>query len=1362
MRGMSIGCVLLSVIISAGAWGAIGEMPIIPRIPRITDAPKIDGKFDDPCWSNAVVWKDFSLPGKKDAPAKAAQAMACFDEQALYLAVRCAEPDPAKIRAKITTRGGQVWTDDCIEIWIRSGGSQSDLDQFIVNSIGTQEEHRQRGSKTGDAPAKWQVATTTTADAWQAEYRISAADLGLDKLQRGDVLEIKIGREDFTLPQSVASVWPAGVPYSPLEGYAAVALGNANLLASPDFVDLKPWGVPPETQKLMKAGKDGTAPTLGIDTPAGQGWRLDQYLKLRPNSRYRLSADVRSPNGITMRIRTRSDGATSDQRTDQRVPASKDYQHQSMMFSTASDGQISVSLWADASKEAASYAVRDLALIRVPAGEPMTFGPAVPVHAGADPLLIQKLRVTDARVMRGFVGAPVDGTVRSGGWDGVVWEYPQPHSNSGVVYAYRNNDGFHATFAADLGFNAVVVRGGIKAKLVADASQYDDPASGKLITSFPGQAQESRAYFEQPVKAKTISFFDVSDGALADCSFFRVQPAPANVKPGLTMTAVAQGRAPVPTPLIARYLALRFRSDERTIYRLDGSDTPYKPDMIKPPAGKAVHLIAEPFTQEHALGAIGLDFTVQGQSADLPFTVRIQDPLNPHLELHGADYTLDTAGRARIVCDFADQIVPAGRALWVTLRFEQPVTLADVQVQLYIMPRQQALPEALEYRKFLLKSFYSPISEARPWNGFSRQDDIDRYLAQGREEGGDRGIYNLLRPYVAEILDTLDQCRALDPDGKDPIVRQYYQWIYRSILRRSPEGMPPFPTQFAKIDGVPEWAALLHQAWMQARAVPKWWIDNREVATGEFGGEVGDDSDMYQNYAPFPFFERDGVAGELLDAGARIAALAEKQNLENGLNINATDPLHAYEEAINHLALMAYWNYGDPVYLERCMVNAANTEKALTVKTGKGHRHFKNETCGAIDLKMNREVTGEDGSHFLMWHPALVAGLYNHNPRIIQMLREWGDGWMEHQQPGQYASGVALPADVSKSTSANQPFPGLYGFAGSMFVGIADLTGDAKYVKPYLDFWAQGNSEAGSNLHAPELLQMGMATPDKTAVALKGRWNAALYQGGDKTEFVDAIRKDIEELQRFQHMYTTVECFTDRVFLYPAINPAIAYTGGYTTRNKLNLNYAVSWDGFGTEYAALVTSATASHLKVLLCNVSDKPIKGQAAIWRLAHGEYEMTFGPDANGDDQIDKTEIQVKREIRRGDRLDLALPAKTVYVLELKQTAELDDLSTRPDLAISPLDLKRDGGRISAKVHNIGGGDAAQVVVALVDANGKEVKRQTLPALAAPLDLVPKMVDFTFDGVPETAAGWSIVIDPDQQVPEIYEGNNRLIIAK
>jgi hypothetical protein len=57
----------------------------------------------------------------------------------------------------------------------------------------------------------------------------------------------------------------------------------------------------------------------------------------------------------------------------------------------------------------------------------------------------------------------------------------------------------------------------------------------------------------------------------------------------------------------------------------------------------------------------------------------------------------------------------------------------------------------------------------------------------------------------------------------------------------------PFEPEIDSVPGAPEWAIVARQAWLTARAVPEWWLEHRLAPTGEFGGEVGDDSDMYQN-----------------------------------------------------------------------------------------------------------------------------------------------------------------------------------------------------------------------------------------------------------------------------------------------------------------------------------------------------------------------------------------------------------------------------------------------------------------------------------------------------------------------------------
>ena len=52
----------------------------------------------------------------------------------------------------------------------------------------------------------------------------------------------------------------------------------------------------------------------------------------------------------------------------------------------------------------------------------------------------------------------------------------------------------------------------------------------------------------------------------------------------------------------------------------------------------------------------------------------------------------------------------------------------------------------------------------------------------------------------------------------------------------------------------------------------------------------------------------------------------------------------------------------------------------------------------------------------------------------------------------------------------------------------------------------------------------------------------------------------------------------------------------------------------------------------------------------------------------------------------------------------------------------------------------------------------RKSLGPLAAPVDLVPKRVRFTLPLPEPPAAGWRLVLDPDNKVPEIYEGNNEV----
>jgi hypothetical protein len=1118
-------------------------------------------------------------------------------------------------------------------------------------------------------------------------------------------------------------------------GALAAEADPANLVSDPAYKDRKKWRVKKEDEAAFSSADD----CLRIQPP-GRYCALNQELKLKPLSTYRLSAEAQAAGSATIRVRARQADQKKGETNrgfDLKIHQSAQFAPYSIRFKTGPDGEASLIIGVTENSGTGIILIRNLKVVPDTVSE--STGKAVPIPTGDTPTVITKLRVTDCRAVRGFIGAPVDGSLKSGKWNGDHWEYNDDGAGAGVGYDWHDNDGLHVTFADDRGFNAVVVRGGIKATLLRDCSNYGDSSSGVSVYDFPGATENSRAWFDKLVKTQRVNFFNVADGRIADCSFFRVTRDLGDLNK--TQELKLTEKPYVANDAIAKHLADRFAGSTGNIFSAATEGT----GTLTLKARQLVHFVSLPLASETPLAAIGLSGRINGSAT---FTFSIQDPLNPRLELFGADCEIDKAGGFHIVADFPDQIVPKGAALWITLRFDADVTLENPVLELFTTTREKAAPEALEHRKFLLKNFYSAMSEARPWNGFWRPDDVEKFFAKNNEYA----------PWVREIFDTLDQCRAIDKEGKDDIVRQYYQWIYRNILRKSKDGTPPFPTRFDSIDGVPEWAVLAHQAWMQAREVPAWWIENRMTPNGELGGEVGDDTDMFGNYAMFPLFESDGIGALVRDAAARLATTAEQSTLENGINKRTMDPLHAYEEGLNHEAQMLWWFYGDPIYTERCMA-AAKCMEALTVLTPKGHRHFKSQECGAADLRMNRKADVDGQAHPQMWHPALELAWYNRNPLVMKMLREYGDGWLEHQAPGKYAHAVDVATETATETS-DEPFTGGYSAQCSLHTMLADLTGDSKYIQPLHDYIAAGKNGQNAHRYLPELLQMEMLKAPEASFkdALSQSWPAQLYLHGDKKLLIDALKRDIEELQRFKHMYTTVECFTDRVFLYALVNPAIAYTGGFATRNKINQMHAVSWEGLGTDYAALVLQASPTHLKVLVCNLADKPLAGAMKVWRLQHGKYRLTIGTDKDGDDNADAQGLETEsHELMRASAIDLKLPKKGVYVLELTQTEKLDDIFQHADLAIQKDELRIENGKLSGLVHNIGAKEVENVELALLDAAGKVVLKKSLGKLPAPLDLIPKTVSFELD-IPADTHGWHVSVNAEKSVPEIYYGNNSL----
>jgi hypothetical protein len=780
-------------------------------------------------------------------------------------------------------------------------------------------------------------------------------------------------------------------------------------------------------------------------------------------------------------------------------------------------------------------------------------------------------------------------------------------------------------------------------------------------------------------------------------------------------------------------------------------------------AGRAVHFITPPFEEVIGLASIAIDARITGPSEAFSLTVVVQDPLDPRLDLTCVPLALQKEGRLQLLLDIPDQVLLAGSHVWLTLRADREVRVSGPdggapQIRLRFVPRDKALPEALAWRKLLLKSFFSLLSEPRPWGGYRRN--------MSREEFYESSRYAQQCP---ELFMTIDQCHALAP--ADDTVRQYREWVYLRHLDRISEVSPP-P---APPDGVPAWAWYPRLAWLETRRIAEWWLDERLVATGEFGGRVGDDSDFYQQFTDFPFFETDGVAGRMKDAAAWMAELAQAENLRGGINRNATDALHAYEEGINHLALMARWFYGDPIYLERCMESARNMEK-LTIVTEDGRRHFRDtERMGARDTDRPSKPAVEGHAAPLMWHTALQVAEYNRNPRALRTLREWADSWLRFQEPGRWATAVEVLTGKVVAASKNRPLYGGYRTQGSVFTWLFSLTGDKKYIDPFLHFYRQGQAPYPASTYCADVyVHCGLAGLDSETAKKVARSNAAawLYVTGDPKPLIEetigrprstgqAI-SDLYSAQRWRDMYTKTHQFTDRIFPSILQNGSIAYLGGYCRRNKFNPSLAVGWEGFGTLYSTLVLKNRPDRLKVAVYSFADRTMPGRMRVWLLEHGNYTITMGRDSDGDMEIDSVKTEKTEDLSRADAIELSLQPGQVTIVEIEQAERLDSIYDRPDLAVTAREVAVNGQSVTATVHNIGAMDVKDVVVTVVDDEGKTLARKSLGPLAAPLDLVPRRTSVTLPLSRIPPGGSRLLVDPEDTVPEIYEGNNAVALDR
>jgi hypothetical protein len=806
---------------------------------------------------------------------------------------------------------------------------------------------------------------------------------------------------------------------------------------------------------------------------------------------------------------------------------------------------------------------------------------------------------------------------------------------------------------------------------------------------------------------------------------------------------------------LSTFVKGRYAAGERTTVAALPAGAPIKPRMADAgPNQPIVHvLIPADFRLARPGGPVGkyqygwqgADLGLDGIAIDIPalkvkptqgelfpLNIKVKDPLWPGRDLLDVNVSVKPGEARTVFLDTRDRILPEGWSLYLAIAgagtdFDAKA-LDGMAVRLKFKSADDAKAEHVADR----------LAQARDNLAFLVEEhDVSKRLAR----------YARLDLELSDLL-------KVDPKNR------HGREMWAELNPEQPGPAVTVPTAPA---GVPKWAFLQVEDLKRVRKFIEWWIDNRQVPYGDFGGGISDDNDLTQQWPPL------ALMGDIPDKttaslNALLDAAYRNDMLPLGLGKIKTDELHSYEEAINLKAEAMYTSFGDPRIVERLM-ETARAYPTVMHKAEDGHVHVVSRYFSATDVSRDGPWGWSHPYSYLILHPGMVLADFNGDPTIRKLIIDLADGHLAHGK--QDPDGTwRYPEDIHAATGQSRGELTGKGrgnvSAIQIFWAAWRWTGDEKYLRPLKGEIAHQGGRGIEELNSDVIDMLGIrdqATPIIKAQIAKGSDDPfLLYEAwrstGDTAYLEKAYGDEITTAEQRMWMVTEAHWWSDRVELSSAILQRSRLGAMAVARNQMFPGALVSWR-FDTPTAAedvgILVTGGQKNFKVTGYNLTGQPLHAVMTGWDIAAGRWSVTRAVEDAGEAA---TSVAFERTVG----LDMTFaPGKTTTWEFTLQTPAATTVTERPDLGIGRDDVKATRSGLTVTVHSLGAKPAPASVVVVEDASGSELARTTTPALPAPLDLKPKTVQVTLK------AGWKpgyrVRILTPAGAPEITQLNNTVI---
>lgn len=702
----------------------------------------------------------------------------------------------------------------------------------------------------------------------------------------------------------------------------------------------------------------------------------------------------------------------------------------------------------------------------------------------------------------------------------------------------------------------------------------------------------------------------------------------------------------------------------------------------------------------------------------IALNIRVKDPIWPGRDMIDVSVSVRPGEARTLWLDTRDRIL-TDDSLYLTIASSAfdfgAKSLDGMNVRLVFKDRDAARAEHIADRFGQVKDNW----------GFL----VEEHTASQRE-----GLYRRLLGDVSDLL-------RVDPDNLEG--RRYW-----ADIGYAAEKMPPVPAPVIP-EGVPAWAWLQLQDLKLTRQFVDWWIDNRQVPYGDFGGGISDDTDLAEQW---PGLALMGVEPDKINASLRALSDAVYKNgmRVNGLGYITTDELHAYEEGLNSDAERLYLNWGEPKAIERLMATVKALQGVILVNPA-GHMHFASNWYGGRKIYREGAWEWQKPYSFTVMHAPILMGVYNGNPTAEGLVTGVIDGWMAHGKQG--ADGKwSYPNEINWRTDAERK-----GDGGGLNTPLQSawaawrFTGDEKYLRPI---------QARAPQIFGELNEDVLATPLGKGASGPGDFGryAAWQATGDTAPLVALHTASIADKTSHMYMYTEGHWWSDRVDQPNEILQRERLGGIALRRNQTYPGNTVSWrfdqPGGAEQVAILLPGATRDHFRVIAYNMSDVPQSAEMTAWNVTAGEWSVR---KAGASPEDPGAPIWLERSA--ATTLSFAPHVTSEFEFTLVKAGE--DTSTRADIGIGEDDVAVKGRAVTVTVHSLGAKDAPAGTAALVDASGRVLATAAIPAIAAPLDLTPRTASLRLTA-PAGSVPAAVQIALPEGVREVTMRNNRVTLGK